>query len=156
MPRFGCGTGVLRDAVPEQSYASAIVTVLDVGAVHDAFAAGLKGGLGRVPRAGIPRLLRVREKSGTATGFSLVDPGGNWLRFYREGSSEESESAHQSGLRRVLATAARQGDARGDDATAAAILDRGIQRYPDADPADLAEALAYRAELAERLGDPTG
>lgn len=136
---------------PSESYASTIVTVPDVGEIYDAFEAGLKNGMGRVPRAGIPRLLRIRAKSGTATGFSLVDPGGNWLRFFREGDSEDSADHEQSKLQRVIAAAARQGDARGDDAAALAILDRGLDRYSDAEPEDVAEAVAYRSELIERL-----
>jgi catechol 2,3-dioxygenase-like lactoylglutathione lyase family enzyme len=139
---------------PATSYASAIVTVPDVDALHQAFAAGLRAGYGRVPLTGIPRLLRVRRKAGTATGFSLVDPGGNWLRFYRSGATEDEGQGEERGLARVLLGVARQSDARGDHAVAATMLDAGLRRHPDAPPAVLVEALVHRAELALALGDP--
>lgn len=140
---------------PAASYASAIITVDDPGAWHASFAAGLRELHGKVPVAGIPRLLPVRRKAGTATGFTVVDPGGNWLRFYRTGASED-EDQERTGLARVIDVAARQGDARGDEAQAIAVLDAGLARHPDA-PAELRdEALRYRAELVERLGhDPS-
>lgn len=136
---------------PAGSYASVIVTVPDADGLYADWAAGLRAAYGRVPAAGIPRLLRPRRKQGTATGFSLVDPGGNWIRVYRAGEPEETGG---TGLERVVRQAARYGDAKGDDAGAAAILDRGLARHPEAPPADRAAALAYRAELAHRLGDP--
>ncbi|MFS0698956.1 hypothetical protein AB6N24_03180 [Cellulomonas sp. 179-A 4D5 NHS] len=62
----------------------------------------------------------------------------------------------RSGLGRVIDVAARQGDARGDDAQAIAVLDAGLVRFPDAPPVEAFEALLYRAELKVRTGaDPT-
>jgi len=135
---------------PASSYASAVITVPDPGEMHDAFAAGLRTARGTIPRAGIPRILPIRRKAGTATGFTVVDVGGNWLRFYRTGSDESEEA--RTGLGRVIDVAARQGDARGDEAQAIAVLDAGLLRHPNARADELAEALAYRAELVERLG----
>lgn len=135
---------------PAQSYASAVITVDDPSAWHESFAAGLRAARGKVPVAGIPRLLPVRRKAGTATGFSVVDAGGNWLRFYRSGATEDEEP--RTGLARVIDVAARQGDARGDDTQALSVLEAGLLRYPDAPDEVRAEALAYRAELLERLG----
>ncbi|WP_090711874.1 hypothetical protein [Mycetocola miduiensis] len=55
----------------------------------------------------------------------------------------------------MIDVAARQGDSRGDDAQAIAVLDAGLIRYPDAPPIDVFEALLYRAELKVRTGaDP--
>ena len=139
---------------PAASYGSAIITVPDPGALHDVFAAGLKRAYGRVPRAGIPRVLPLRRKAGTATGFSVVDPGGNWLRFYRTGAAEDDPGEQRTGLGRVIDVAARQGDARGDERQAVAVLTAGITRYErDAAPALMVEALLYRAELLARVGD---
>lgn len=135
---------------PEQSLGSVIVTVPDADALHAAWAAGLREAYGRLPVAGIPRLLRPRRKQGTARGFSLVDPGGNWLRVYRAGEPEETGG---TGLERVVRNAARYGDAKGDDAGAAGILDRGLARQPDAPVVERVPALVYRAELAVRTGD---
>ena len=65
---------------PEQSYASVIVVVPDAEALYQDFAAGLRAAYGKLPTTKIPRLLRPRRKRGTVSGFSVVDPGGNWLR----------------------------------------------------------------------------
>lgn len=139
---------------PESSVSSVVVVVPYPGELRDRFAAGLKAELGRVPASGIPRLLRVRRKAGTASGFSVVDTGGNWLRFYRDGDTEESAEDRRTGLGRVIDVAARQSDARGLEAEALRALDNGLARYPDADPDVLAEALAFRAELLDRVGPP--
>jgi catechol 2,3-dioxygenase-like lactoylglutathione lyase family enzyme len=137
---------------PEASYASVIITVPEPGEMHAAFTAGLKEHYGKVPLKGIPRILPLRRKAGTATGFSVVDAGGNWLRFYRSPTdSDKAEEAPRTGLARVIDVAARQGDARGDEAQGIAVLDSGLIRYPDAPIAERFEALLYRAELKMRL-----
>jgi hypothetical protein len=138
---------------PANSYASVIITVPDPAALRESFAAGLKQEFGKIPTAGIPRMLSVRRKAGTATGFTIVDPGGNWLRFYRADASEDdAEDQSRTGLARVVDVAARQGDARGDTEQAIAVLDAGMLRHPDAPAAERWEALLYRAELKERMG----
>jgi catechol 2,3-dioxygenase-like lactoylglutathione lyase family enzyme len=138
---------------PANSYGSAIITVPDPEQLWKSFRDGLRDGLGTVPINGIPRLLRPRRKAGTATGFTIVDPGGNWLRFYRSGATEDESP--RTGLGRVIDVAARQGDARGDDMQAIAVIDSGLVRHPDAPPLEIFEALLYRAELKGRLGqDP--
>jgi catechol 2,3-dioxygenase-like lactoylglutathione lyase family enzyme len=137
---------------PETSYGSAIITVAEPAERHEAFKAGLRERFGKVPIKGIPRLLPPRRKAGTATGFSVVDVGGNWLRFYRHGSSEDDPAERRSGLLRVIDVAARQGDSRGDEAQAIAVLDAGLARHPDAPPVEVFEALLYRAELRTRTG----
>jgi catechol 2,3-dioxygenase-like lactoylglutathione lyase family enzyme len=137
---------------PAASMGSVIVTVPDPDEVYDRWKEGLRRHYGRVPVTGIPRLLRPRRKAGTATGFSLVDVGGNWLRVYRAGASEEDTEERREGLGRVIDVAARQGDSRGDDAQALAVLDAGLQRHPEAAPEVVVEALRYRAEVLRRLG----
>lgn len=134
---------------PTTSYASVIITVPQLEQLHESFKQGLRQRFGKVPIKGIPRLLRPRRKAGTATGFSVVDVGGNWLRFYGTGASENEEP--RTGLGRVIDVAARQGDARGDEGRAIAILDAGLLRYPDASAAEREEAMAYLAELKERV-----
>ncbi len=138
---------------PTASYGSAIITLPDPEQTHAAFKAGLRERFGKVPIKGIPRLLPPRRKSGTATGFTVVDPGGNWLRFYRTGATEDESP--RTGLGRVIDVAARQGDARGDEAQAVTVLDAGLLRHKDAPAVELFEALLYRAELRRRIGqDP--
>jgi catechol 2,3-dioxygenase-like lactoylglutathione lyase family enzyme len=137
---------------PAGSYGSVIIVVPDVDALYADFAARLRAAFGKLPVAGIPRILRPRKKFGTVRGFSVVDPGGNWLRISRLGDTEEDASAERTtGLARVLENAARLGDAKGDDAAALRVLDAGLLRFPDAPESDRAEARRYRDELAERL-----
>lgn len=135
---------------PAGSYASVIVTVSDPGEWHAAFAEGLRSSRGKIPIGGIPRLLPVRRKAGTATGFSVVDVGGNWLRFYRA-DAQEDDPAPRVGLGRAIDVAARQADARGDESQALAVLDAALLRHPDAPAEERAEAEAFRAELRERI-----
>lgn len=137
---------------PGPSVSSVIVVVPDADALWVRFADGLRRRYGRVPGAGVPRLLHPRRKRGTATGFSVVDTGGNWLRFYRAGGSEdEGRSSEPGSLAGVVEVAARQGDARGDDAAALAVLDRGLARQPAAPALDKGRALLSRAEVLLRL-----
>ncbi|UZN03323.1 hypothetical protein [Cellulomonas sp. S1-8] len=137
---------------PAASYGSTVITVAEPGERHDAFKAGLRERYGKVPIKGIPRLLPPRRKAGTATGFSVVDVGGNWLRFYRAGASEDDPTERRHGLGRVIDVAARQGDARGDEVQAIAVLDAGLIRFADAPPVEVFEARLYRAELSVRSG----
>lgn len=141
---------------PERSLGSVIVVVPDADALYRSFADGLRAAYGRLPSAGIPRILRPRKKQGTVGGFSVVDPGGNWLRVYRRGDREDAQDRPARGLAQVVRTAARQGDSRGDDAAAAAVLDAGLLRHADAPPVERVPALVYRAELAIRTGDHDG
>jgi catechol 2,3-dioxygenase-like lactoylglutathione lyase family enzyme len=141
---------------PAQSYGTVVVTVPDPDGLYRDFAAGLRSAYGKLPAAGIPRITRPRKKYGTVRGFSVVDPGGNWLRISRAGDSEEDDSAEPAaGLAQILDVATRLGDARGDDALALKTLDSGIRRFSEtASATELARAQLYRAELAVRMNDP--
>jgi catechol 2,3-dioxygenase-like lactoylglutathione lyase family enzyme len=141
---------------PADSYGTVIVAVPDPDVLYRDFAAGLRKAYGRLPATGIPRILRPRKKYGTVRGFSVVDPGGNWLRISRLGETEETDSAEQAeGLTQIVYVAARLGDSRGDEALALKTLESGIARFgAAAAPEELARAYLYRAELAIRTGDP--
>lgn len=139
----------MPDFDPANSYGCAIVTVPDPDQLYHAFAKGLRGAFKKLPVAGIPRILRPRKKFGTVYSFSVVDPGGNWLRISRTGDSEEG--ARKPGLPGILDVAARLGDAHGDDALALKTLEGGLKKYPHAPAIDQARAFLYRAELAARL-----
>jgi catechol 2,3-dioxygenase-like lactoylglutathione lyase family enzyme len=136
---------------PETSYGSAIVVVPDADALYERFAAGLRTRYGRLPSAGIPRILRPRKRHGTVRGFSVVDPGGNWLRVSTIGDTETDDAS--SGLERVIDNAARLADARGDDEAGRRLLTRSLGKHPDAPPDERIRALAYLSELNLRLGD---
>lgn len=137
---------------PAESYGSVIVAVPDPDSLYHAFAAGLRKTYGKLPVAGIPRILRPRKKYGTVRGFSVVDPGGNWLRVYKLGDSEQEASAEKmEGLAQIINVAARLGDAHGDEALALKTLENGLTRFADAAAIELARAYLYRAELAVRM-----
>ena len=140
---------------PAESYGTAIVVVPDPDGLYQDFAAGLRKARGKLPVIGIPRITRPRKKYGTVRGFSVVDPGGNWLRISKLGESEETDSAEKAtGLAQIFYVATRLGDSRGDEPLALKTLESGLTRFgSSASPADLARAYLYRAELAARTND---
>jgi catechol 2,3-dioxygenase-like lactoylglutathione lyase family enzyme len=140
---------------PAQSYGSVIVVVPDPDALYRDIAAGLRKAYGRLPVAGIPRVTRPRKKYGTVRGFSVIDPGGNWLRISKLGETEQEDSAeNDGGLAQIVHVAARLGDAAGDEALALKTLGSDLTRFADtAEPIDLARAHLYRGELAVRTND---
>jgi len=146
----------MPDFDPAESYGCAIVAVPDPDALYHAFAAGLRQKFGKLPVAGIPRILRPRKKFGTVYGFSVVDVGGNWLRISRlgeEDTEEEDEAETKlTGLPKIIDVAARLGDAHGDDSLALQTLENGLSRYPKAAAVERARALLFRAQLAVRVG----
>ncbi len=133
------------------SYGTVIVAVPDPQSLYDAFAARLRETFGKLPIAGIPRILRPRKKFGTVHGFNVIDPGGNWLRFYKLGDTESKEKAE--GLAGIITVAARLGDAHGDEVIALKTLENGLIRFADAAAIDRAQAYLYRAELAVRINN---
>ena len=136
---------------PEDSYGSVIITVPDPDSLYRAFAAGLRKAYGKLPVAGIPRILRPRKRYGTVRGFTVVDPGGNWLRISKLGDTEqEATSEKVEGLAQIINVAARLGDAHGDVALALKTLENGLARFPEAPAMERARAYLYRAELAVR------
>jgi catechol 2,3-dioxygenase-like lactoylglutathione lyase family enzyme len=139
---------------PAQSYGSVIIAVPDPDRLYQDFAAGLRNAYGKLPVAGIPRILRPRKKYGTVRGFTVIDPGGNWLRIYKLGDTEQEDSAEKTkGLAQVIYVAARLGDAHGDEAQALKTLENGLTRFPEAPAIERAKAYLYRAELAVRTKD---
>ncbi len=137
---------------PETSYGSVIIAVSDPDTLYEDFAAGLRERFGKLPASGIPRILRPRKRYGTVRGFSVVDPGGNWLRVSKLGDDEETRDT-TTGLARVIENAARLGDAKGDDVEAIRLLVNGLERFSDAPGIERARALLYLAELYTRLGE---
>lgn len=149
----GLQFGAIADFEPENSYASVILVVPDSARLFAEFSAGLRREYGKLPVAGIPRITRPRRKQGTSGGFTVVDPGGNWIRI-AVAPDDPSEALTDAGvLDRVLRNAARQADARGDEARAVEILRAGLQRHPDAPVADQVPVRVFLAELLVRTGD---
>lgn len=139
----------LPDFKPEDSYGSCLVLVSDVVTLHSEFAAGLRTRFGKVPTTGIPRMTRPRPKKNAdgATGFAVVDPGGNWIRITPTTPPAPAEEP-TGRLAKTFANAVVLADSKGDVEQAIRILDSALAR-PDAadDPKVLAEALEFRAEL---------
>jgi hypothetical protein len=140
---------------PATSYGSCLVIVDDLVGIHREFAAGLRAAYGKMLVSGVPRMTRprVRKNYDGHSGFSIVDPGGNWIRFGARGAPSGGDRAGR--LARTLENAVVQADSRGDHRQAARILDAALSR-PDAadDPVVHVEALVYRAELALVLEEP--
>ena len=111
---------------PEDSYGTCVVVSPDPKALFDDFAAGLRARYGRLPLAGFPRITRPRRRKNADgfTGFSLVDPGGNWIRVTAaqpEDDAGESDGP-QGRLARALDDAVVLGDSHGDVDQAAKVL----------------------------------
>jgi catechol 2,3-dioxygenase-like lactoylglutathione lyase family enzyme len=147
---------------PEDSYGTCLVFVPDIASTFDAFAEGMRGVYGKLLVSGIPRMTRPRKRrnAGGLTGFTIVDPGGNWIRLSVRESKDLDEHeawkqspASASKLAAALQNAVVMGDSHGDHPQAAKILDGALARAQDPPKVDLVEALLYRAEIALTLSD---
>jgi len=144
---------------PEDSYGTCLVLVEDSEPLFEAFAAGLRAGLGRLPLTGFPRITRPRRRknAGNLSGFSLIDPSGNWIRVVTtRGDVQRAEAAAVPGgkLAKAFADAVVLADSKGDVEQAAKILDGALSRGDSSgDAVERVEALAYLAELSVRLED---
>ena len=146
----------IADFKPDDSYGSCLVIVPDTGELYRAFASGVRAAYGKLLVSGIPRMTRPRKRKNADnfSGFTVIDPGGNWIRVMASTAGRSDAEATSSRLSRMLQNAVVMGDSHGYDARAAQILDDAIERNRDTAPAtDLVEALAYRAELALRETD---
>lgn len=149
---------------PGQSHSTCVVAVSDTAPVHEAFAAGLRALHGRLPVAGAPRVTRPRRRANNQglSGFSLVDPAGNWVRVTRRaaqdpepgpGGSTAWDAAAGGPVARATDNAVVLADSHGDVAQARRILAGALRRSVDAPVAERAPALAYLVELCVREGD---
>ncbi|MEE6257219.1 VOC family protein [Plantactinospora sonchi] len=161
----------MPDFDPVQSYGSCLVYVPDVEVIHRAFAEGMRATYGKLLVAGIPRMTRPRRRrnTGNLSGFSIVDPGGNWIRIFQaaapadagpgshpqpDGAASEPGEEPVGRLGEALRSAIPLGEGKGDHRQAARILDATLARHEaSATVVEQVEALVYRAELAIRLDD---
>ncbi len=140
----------------DESYGSCLVIVEDTEEIYRAFASGMRAAHGKVLVSGIPRMTRPRNRKNAdnRAGFSVIDPGGNWIRFFASKVEPEDRAAAPSRLARMLQNAVVMGDSKGSEERAAKILHDALERERTiASSTDVLEALAYRAELAVRTGD---
>ncbi|SDU75736.1 VOC family protein [Jiangella alkaliphila] len=148
--------------VPEESYSTCLVLVEDTEPLFEAFAAGLRASYGKLPLSGFPRITRPRRRknAGNLSGFSLIDPSGNWIRVMRDGSDGAAvgpvtSAGDGSRLAQAHANAVVLADSHGDPAQAAKILGGALGRAAgEADAVERFEALAFLAELRVRVDDP--
>jgi catechol 2,3-dioxygenase-like lactoylglutathione lyase family enzyme len=149
---------------PEQSHSTCQIVVPDTRPLFELFQAGLRTLYGKVPVAGFPRITRPRERAnnGGLSGFSVIDPAGNWVRVSRApaariesaGDAVSWASAGGSKLARAVENAVVLADSHGDVPQARKALLGALRRAPEETrPVDRARALAFAVELAVRSGD---
>ena len=144
---------------PEQSYGSCIVLTSEIAELHQAFAAGMRAAYGKVLVSGMPRMTRPRARKNAdgLGGFSVIDPGGNWIRVFQKPATMSTLApapAPAGRLAKALANAVVLADSKGDVGQAVRILDSALARpQADDDPVTHVEVLVYRAELAMTLHD---
>ena len=144
---------------PEQSYGSCLVITPDITELHRAFAAGMRAAYGKILVSGVPRMTRPRARKNAdgLGGFSVIDPGGNWIRVFQKPPTTPTPApapAPAGRLAKVLANAVVLADSKGDVGQAVRILDSALARpQADDDPVTHVEVLVYRAELALALHD---
>ena len=143
---------------PEGSYGSCLVLTSDIGELHRAFSECMRAAYGKVLVSGTPRMTRPRARKNYdgLGGFTVVDPGGNWIRVVQHGGTGDTPAPAPAGkLATALANAVVLSDSKGDADQAARILDGALARLSaDDDPVVQVEVLVYRAELALTLHDP--
>ena len=141
---------------PEQSYGSCIVLTSDIAELHRAFATGMRAAYGKVLVSGTPRMTRPRARKNAdgLGGFSVIDPGGNWIRVFQNAATMPTPAPAPGRLAKALANAVVLADSKGDVGQAVRILDSALARpQADDDPVTHVEVLVYRAELAMALHD---
>lgn len=153
---------------PDQSHSTCAIVVPDTAPLHELFTEGLRTRYGRVPMRGLPRITRPRQRANNAglSGFSLVDPAGNWIRVMRRADDDhearsvddrtEWVSAGGGPLARAVENAVVLADSHGDVGQAQRILVGAMTRHREAPVAERASAWAYLAELRVRLDDTAG
>ncbi len=118
----------------------------------------MRAAYGKVLVSGTPRMTRPRARKNAdgLGGFSVIDPGGNWIRVFQNAATTPMPAATPAGrLAKALANAVVQADSRGSVGQAVRILDSALARpQADDDPVEQVEVLVYRAELAMVLHDP--
>ena len=145
----------MPDWDPEKSHSTCLIVVDDTEALWAEWAAGLRKRYGRVPLTGLPRMTRPRRRAnaGGASGFSVVDPNGNWIRVFPDRTPPAAEPG--SRLARAVENAVVLADSKDDLGQALKVL-VGAERRADDDtpPQDRLAALALLAELQVRAGAP--
>ncbi|MFE9959433.1 VOC family protein [Micromonospora sp. NPDC005299] len=136
---------------PATSYGSCLVLVDDLVAIHRDFATGMRAAYGKVLVSGMPRMTRprVRKNQDGHSGFSIVDPGGNWIRFVARTKPPAADDP-TGRLARTLENAVVQADSvLNEPAIARKLLERaGAVPLSEDGRERLAATLRHAADLA--------
>jgi catechol 2,3-dioxygenase-like lactoylglutathione lyase family enzyme len=153
---------------PDQSHSTCSIVVPDTAPLYELFVGGLRARYGHVPIRGLPRITRPRQRANNAglSGFSIVDPAGNWIRVTRSADAAHEPksvddrtqwvSAGGGPLARAVENAVVLADSHGDEVQAQRTLAGAVARHAQAPVADRAAAWAYLAELRVRVDDVAG
>jgi catechol 2,3-dioxygenase-like lactoylglutathione lyase family enzyme len=146
----------MREYEPATSYSTCYVRTRDVDSLYQAFVAGLRQKHGRLPSAGLPRVIPLKNKTGRRE-FIVVDPGGNWIRIGQTDNlpagDDSAPGQAASKLARATYAATLLADSKGDYPAAASMLDSALAQAEAATPIDRLQALVFRAGLAITMGD---
>ncbi|WP_339155932.1 VOC family protein [Actinomadura luteofluorescens] len=137
---------------PAASMNMCYITTTEVDALYEAFRAGLREALGRVPTRGLPRLSALRDMSYGVRQFLLSDPDGLQLRI---GQAISDDTRHapipEEKVARAFHMAALLGESKGDHLAASRILDRLLRSGEALSPSERLKALVLRADAAAHL-----
>ena len=128
---------------PEQSYSTCGIVVADTAPLYDLFVQGLRDRFGKVPLTGQPRITRPRRRANNAglSGFSLIDPAGNWIRVNRRPDDDHEPRSVNDRTEWVSA---------GGGPLARAVEElKGLVLLPDLTPLDREAVERARHEVAE-------
>lgn len=149
----------MRDFDPARSYSTCYVRVWNVDGLYAAFVAGLRNHYGRLPLAGIPRVIRLKNKTHGVREFILVDPGGNWIRIGQKIKTPSTDTTPAfpqtpvSKLSRATQVAEFLAEHRGDYVAAAKKLDTALAQDDSAPVVHRIQALVSRAGLAITMAE---
>ncbi|MFY0539910.1 hypothetical protein [Nannocystis pusilla] len=93
----------IKELDPKDAYSTCLVMVPEVEQLHATFADALRGGYGKLPIAGIPRITRMKPGQ---TRFTIVDVAGNSLVLSKRRRRQRGRRAargRQAPARRVAA-----------------------------------------------------
>ncbi|MGW6270524.1 MULTISPECIES: bleomycin resistance protein [unclassified Streptomyces] len=143
----------LKGYDPLTSHSTCYVVTDRVDALNEAFRAGLKQTLGRIPTRGLPRIGTVKDMTYGVRQFLMTDPAGNCVRVGQPiATSFEHAPVPRERYARALHQATLLGESKQDHAAALRIIDRALAADGTPTPAQLEELHALRAEMAEQLG----
>ncbi|MEU3736942.1 VOC family protein [Streptomyces sp. NPDC032198] len=144
----------LKGYDPRTSHSTCYVVTDRVDALNEAFRAGLKQTLGRIPTSGLPRIGLTKDTSYGVRQFLMTDPAGNCVRVGQPiAESFEHAPVPRERYARALHQATLLGESKQDHAAALRIIDRALAADGTPTPAQLRELHALRAEMAAHLGE---